>query len=315
MDEWPALPFEEWRETRDTLHMYTQVVGKLRLALSPFEPQWANVPLYLTARGLTTSPLPYGGRTFDAEFDLLGHELVMRTSTGQTERVALRPRPVADFYQDVMSALGRVDVNVTISATPSEVADPIPFAEDRTHETYDPAQVTRFFHVLSRVDVVFKEYRARFIGKTPPVHFFWGSFDLAVTRFSGRPVTPPADAGVIVRYGGDAEQICAGFWPGHDKSPIRPSSHTPTRNPMASRLRPSARRRRPGTTTWASSSFRTTPSARIRTRDAPCWTSSSQRTMPARRGSDGTPASFMASGPDSCRHAIEGTARLQADQG
>jgi hypothetical protein len=219
MDDWPALPFEEWRATRDTLHMYTQVVGKLRLALSPFEPQWANVPLYLTARGLTTSPIPYGRRTFDAEFDLLGHELVVRTSDGHTERVPLGPRPVADFYHDVMAALGRVNMDVTISATPSEVAAPIPFAEDRTHHAYDPEQVSRFFQLLSRVDVVLKEHRARFLGKTPPVQFFWGSFDLAVTRFSGRPLTPPADADVITRYGGDAEQICAGFWPGHDKFP------------------------------------------------------------------------------------------------
>jgi hypothetical protein len=219
MDEWPALPFEEFRATRDTLHMYTQVVGKLRLALSPFEPQWANVPLYLTARGLTTSPVPYGGRTFDAELDLLGHELAVRTSDGRTERVPLGPRPVADFYQDVMTALRCVDMDVTISARPSEVTNAIPFAEDRIHEAYDPEQVTRFFHVLSRADVVFKEHRARFRGKTPPVHFFWGSFDLAVTRFSGRPVKPPADADVITRYGGDAEQICAGFWSGHDRFP------------------------------------------------------------------------------------------------
>jgi hypothetical protein len=219
MDEWPALPFEEWRATRDTLHMYTQVVGKLRLALSPFEPQWANVALYVTARGLTTSPIPNRGRTFDAEFDLLDHELVVRTNDGRTERIPLGPKPVADFYHDVMAALESVDMGVAISATPSEVADPIPFAEDRTHHTYNAEQATRFFHVLSAVDVVFKEHRSHFVGKTPPVHFFWGSFDLAVTRFSGRSVTPPADADVITRFGGDAEQICGGFWPGHDRFP------------------------------------------------------------------------------------------------
>ena len=216
MDDWPALPYDDWRDTRDTFHMYTQVVGKIRLALSPFEPQWSNVPLYVTARGLTTSPVPDGLRTFDAEFDLVDHRLVLRTNDGGVEQLPLRPLAVADFYQEVMDALARLGIDVTISPGPSEVPDPIPFAEDRTHHAYEPADAKRFFHVLSRVDVVFKEHRARFAGKTPPVHFFWGSFDLAVTRFSGRPVTPPPGAGTIMRYGGDAEQICAGFWPGQD---------------------------------------------------------------------------------------------------
>ncbi|MDQ6854223.1 MAG: DUF5996 family protein, partial [Actinomycetota bacterium] len=217
MKAWPALPYPQWRDTCDTLHMYTQVVGKLRLALSPFEPQWANVPLYLTSRGLTTSPVPDGLRTFDAEFDLVGHELVLRTSDGGVERIPLRPRAVADFYSEVMDALRRLGVEVEISPGPSEVSDPIPFAEDRTHDAYDPAFANRFFHVLSQADVVFKEHRARFLGKTPPSHFFWGSFDLVVTRFSGRPVTPPPGAGPIERYGGDAEQICGGFWPGNER--------------------------------------------------------------------------------------------------
>jgi Family of unknown function (DUF5996) len=215
VEEWPALPYEEWRDTRDTLHMYTQVVGKIRLALSPFEPQWANVPLYLTARGLTTSPVPEGLRTFDAEFDLVDHRLVLRASDGGSEQLRLRPQTVAEFYADVMAALARLDLEVTISPGPSEVPDPIPFAEDRVHDSYDPAQTNRFFHVLSQVDVVLKEHRARFKGKTTPVQFFWGAFDLALFRFSGRPASPPPGADTIMRYGGDAEQICAGFWPGH----------------------------------------------------------------------------------------------------
>lgn len=219
MDAWPALPYADWRDTRDTLHMYTQVVGKIRLALSPFEPEWANVPLYLTARGLTTSPVPEGLRTFDVEFDLIGHELVLRTSDGGVERLPLRPQAVADFYGDVMNALSRLGVDVRISPGPSEVPDPIPFAEDRTHDSYDPAFANRFFHLLSQVDVVFKEHRARFLGKTPPSHFFWGSFDLVVTRFSGEPATPPPGAGPIERYGGDAVQICGGFWPGNEHFP------------------------------------------------------------------------------------------------
>ena len=215
MDEWPGLPYDEWRDTRDTLHMYTQVVGKIRLALSPFEPQWANVPLYVTARGLTTSPVPSGLRAFDIEFDLVDHRLVVRSSDGGVEQFRLRPRAVADFFADVIAALARLGVDVTISPGPSEVPDPIPFAEDRTHQSYEPEQANRFFRVLSAVDVVLKEHRSRFNGKAPPVHFFWGSFDLVGARFSGRSATPPPGADTITRYGGDAEQICGGFWPGH----------------------------------------------------------------------------------------------------
>jgi len=219
MDDWPALPYEDWRDTRDTLHMYTQVVGKIRLALSPFEPQWANVPLYLTARGLTTSTVPDGLRTFDVEFDLVDHRLVVRASDGGLEQLPLRPRAVADFYEDVMGALGRLGVDVTISPGPSEVPDPIPFAEDRVHHSYEPADAKRFFHVLSQVDVVLKEHRSGFNGKAPPVQFFWGTFDLVGARFSGRPAAPPPGSGTIGRYGGDAEQICGGFWPGQEGFP------------------------------------------------------------------------------------------------
>jgi hypothetical protein len=218
VDEWPALPYDEWRPTRDTLHMYTQVVGKLRLALSPFEPEWANVPLYVTARGLTTSTVPSGLRTFDAEFDFVDHQLVLRASDGGMERLPLHAQAVADFYAAVMEALGRLGFDVTISPGPSEVPDPIPFAQDRSHHSYDPEPVNRFFRVLSAVDVILKDHRSRFRGKTSPAQFFWGSFDIVVTRFSGRPVTPPADAR-ITRYGGDAEQICGGFWPGHPQFP------------------------------------------------------------------------------------------------
>jgi hypothetical protein len=218
MDEWPDLPYEEWQQTRATLHMYTQVIGKLRLALSPFEPEWANVPLYVTARGLTSSPIPFGLNTFDAEFDLIDHVLVLRSSEGGVERRPLGGA-VADFYEDVMRALARLGVDVTLSVVPSEVSDPIPFPEDRLHHTYNPAQANRFWHALSKIDVVLKEYRAQFRGKTTPVHFWWGSFDISVARFSGRPVTPRPGAGIIERFGGDAEQICAGWWPGHEQFP------------------------------------------------------------------------------------------------
>jgi uncharacterized protein DUF5996 len=214
---WPALPYEESRETRDTLHMYTQVVGKLRLALSPFEPEWANVPLYLTARGLTTSPMPIGVRTIDAEFDLIDHVLVLRTSDGGVERRPLGGA-VAGFYADVMSALTRLGVDVAISVVPSEVATAIPFPEDRTHATYVPEHARRFFDVLSQVDTVIKQHRAGFRGRTTQVHFFWGTFDLAVVRYSGRAMTPTG-TGVIERFGGDAEEICAGWWPGDARVP------------------------------------------------------------------------------------------------
>jgi hypothetical protein len=214
--DWPALPYADWRDTRDTLHMYTQVLGKLRLALSPFEPEWANVPLYVTARGLTTSAVPCGPGAFDAELDLIDHLLVIRATTGQVERRPLGGS-VADFYRDVMSALARLGIDVSISVLPSEVTHPIPFPEDFTHETYEPAQAEQFFRVLSKVDVVVREHRAGFRGRTSPVQFFWGTFDLALFRYSGNPVTPPADAGVIARYGADAEVICAGWWPGDER--------------------------------------------------------------------------------------------------
>jgi Family of unknown function (DUF5996) len=211
--EWPALPYAEWRATRDTLHMYTQVIGKLRLALSPFEPGWANVPLYVTARGLTTSPVPIGLRSFDAELDLHDHVLVLRTDDGRVERRPLGGA-VADFYGDVMDALRRMQIDVSISVLPSEVPDPIPFPEDRTHATYDPAQAERFHRTLSMVDLVMKEHRAQFRGRTSPVHFFWGSFDLALTRYSGRLIEPLQVPNPIMHFGTDAELICAGWWPG-----------------------------------------------------------------------------------------------------
>jgi len=218
LDGWPALPYEEWRPTRDTLHMYAQVVGKLRLALSPFEPEWANVPLYVTARGLSTSPIPVHLHTIDAEFDLIDHALTLRRSDGARERRPLGGS-VADFYNDVMAALRRMGVDVAISVVPSEVSDPIPFPDDRTHDTYIADHASRFFRALSAVDIVLKQYHARFRGRTTPVQFFWGTFDLAVTRYSGRPASAPPHAGVIARFGGDAEQICAGWWSGDERRP------------------------------------------------------------------------------------------------
>jgi len=218
MVEWPALPYLDWRDTRDTLHMYTQVIGKLRLALSPFEPEWANVPLYVTARGLTTSPMPVGLRSLEASFDFLDHELVLQTSDGKTVEWPLGGS-VADFYRDVVRAVSRLGVHKAISKVPSEVPDKTPFSDDHHHHTYEASQVRRFFEVLSMVDIVFREHHSKFRGKTTPVQFFWGSFDVALTRFSGKFTTPPQDRGFIARYGGDAEAICGGWWPGDERNP------------------------------------------------------------------------------------------------
>jgi uncharacterized protein DUF5996 len=216
MSDWPALPYEEWRETRDTLHMYAQVVGKLRLAFSPYEPQWGHVPLYLTARGLSTSRLPIGSRAIDVELDLLGHELVIRAADGSLERRPLGGA-VADFFADVIRILRGLNIDVAINVRPQEVSDPIPFPDDRTHDTYVPEQAARFFQALSLVDTAMKRYRAPFRGKTSPVQFFWGTFDLALARYSGRAVGPPPGAGLLRRVSGDAEQICAGWWPGDER--------------------------------------------------------------------------------------------------
>ena len=212
------LPYEEWRATRDTLHMYAQVIGKLRLALSPFEPEWGNVPFYVTARGLTTSPMPAGARALEAEFDLVSHELVLRTSSGEVQRRALGG-DVADFYEDVERMLRAWEIDVSIWPVPTEVSAPIPFREDHTHTTYNGAHANRFFNVLSQVDLVMKQHRARFRGRTTPVEFFWGTFDLALIRYSGRAVEPRPGAGLIERVGGDAEAICSGWWPGDERTP------------------------------------------------------------------------------------------------
>jgi hypothetical protein len=216
---WPELPYEAWKDTLETLHMKLQVIGKLRLALAPFEPQWQNVPLYLTARGLTTTPMASGSQIFQVDVDLIDHQVMVVTNQGDSRRIELKARPVAEFYRDLMAALRSLRIEVEISPRPSEVANPIPFAEDTTHFAYDPACVGRFFQVLSQIDIVLKEYRAPFRGKTSLVNFFWGSFDLALTRYSGRFIEPPKTGSIIMRKGADAEVICVGFWPGNEKVP------------------------------------------------------------------------------------------------
>jgi hypothetical protein len=218
-EKWPELPYAAWKDTLDTLHMNLQIVGKVRLALTPFEPQWNNVPLYLTARGLTTTPMASRGVIFEIDIDLIDHQVLIQTVGGETRRVVLTARPVADFYADFMANLSALGIAAEFRPIPSEVSDPIPFAEDAVHATYEPQWANRFWRVLSQVDLVLKAHRARFRGRTSPVQFFWGTFDLALTRFSGREVEPPPGAGIIRRMSADAEQICVGFWPGDQRYP------------------------------------------------------------------------------------------------
>lgn len=211
---WPALPLAEWRDTYATLHMWAQIVGKVRLVLSPRVNHFWEVPLYVTPRGLTTSAIPYGTRHFDLTFDFIAHKLLVMTSEGDLRRIALEPKSVADFYEELMSLLRELGLEVKIHARPDEVADPVPFAEDRVHATYNAEHAERFWRVLVQADRVFKEFRGRFLGKCSPVHFFWGSFDLAVTRFSGRRAPEREGADSITREAYSHECISHGFWPG-----------------------------------------------------------------------------------------------------
>lgn len=221
---WPDLPWAAWRDTALTLQLWTQIVGKVRLALTPWLNHGWQVPLYITARGLGTSAIPAGHDVLDIEFDFLDHRLVLRTSRGGTGEVALAPRSVADFHAAVLAELGRLGIDVRIDGMPNEFADPIPFAEDTVHAAYDAAAAARFWRALIQVDRVFKAFRTGFLGKASPVHFFWGSFDLAVTRFSGRraPLHPGGVPGLpddVTREAYSHEVSSAGFWPGNDAFP------------------------------------------------------------------------------------------------
>lgn len=211
---WPLLSLESWKDTCATLHMWTQIVGKVRLALTPLINHWWNVPLYVTARGLTTSRIPYGGTSFELWFDFIDHKLVLETSDGTVKTLELAPRSVADFYRQFMAMLQLAGIEVTIWTMPVEISDPIPFDQDTVHKSYDAKSVEKFWRILLSTDAVFNQFRSRFIGKSSPVHFFWGSFDLAVTRFSGHraPERPGADR--ITREAYSHEVISVGFWPG-----------------------------------------------------------------------------------------------------
>ena len=219
MNNWPDLPLAAWRDTRDTLHLWTQIVGKIRLAQTPWLNHGWHVALYVTTKGLRTSSIPHGERSFEIEFDFIQHRLEIRTDDGALERIDLKPRSVAEFYGAVMEVLLELKLPVTITERPSEIPDAIPFSQDRTHASYDPEYANRFWRVLAQVDRVFKHFRTGFLGKTSPVHFFWGSFDLAVTRFSGRkaprfPGRAPGLAAEVMQEAYSHEVSSAGFWPG-----------------------------------------------------------------------------------------------------
>ncbi|GEM_PF-19555 len=213
-DPWPALPLADWRETYETLHMWTQIVGKTRLALAPPVNHWWHVPLYVTPLGLTTSAMPYDDRSFEVEFDFLSHTLHVRTSDGAARLIALAPRSVADFYAEYLGTLSSLGLAVRIWPHPVEVPNPIPFPEDRTHASYDAAAVERFRRALVSAARALETFRSGFLGKVSPVHFFWGSFDLAVTRFSGRRAPPRPGADRITREAYSHEAVSVGFWPG-----------------------------------------------------------------------------------------------------
>jgi hypothetical protein len=223
-EPWPALPADGWRETYGTLQRWTQIVGKVRAARSPWINHSWHVTLYVTARGLTTSPIPAGGKAFQIDFDFIDHRLHVLTTGGEVRSLALRPRSVADFYRELMAALGELGVGTVIDRRPNELEDAVPFDQDEAHTTYDPGAANRFWRALVCAERVFTAFRARFVGKCSPVHFFWGAFDLAVTRFSGRPA-PRHPGGVphlpdwVVREAYSHEVCSAGFWPGDRRYP------------------------------------------------------------------------------------------------
>jgi hypothetical protein len=217
--DWPSLVWDDWEATADTLHMWTQIVGHTRLALCAPQNHWWHVTLYVTPRGLTTGPIPYrfpdGTETFDVEFDFIEHRLVIRVSSGPVKSLQLQQESVADFYHKYMGGLASLGIQVQIHSVPDEVANPIPFATDTVHKSYDSDAAHRFWRILMQSSIVFHEFQESWIGKASPVHFFWGSFDLAVTRFSGRPARERPGADAVTREAYSQEVISFGFWPGN----------------------------------------------------------------------------------------------------
>ncbi len=226
-EAWPALPLDAWRDTCDTLHMWTQIVGKVKLELCPFVNEWWEVPLQLTARGLTTMTIPFAQGAFAIDFDFVDHNLYIRTSDGAVKALPLIPRSVADFYSEFMAMLGSLGIKANLNTRPQQFQPVIPFEQDREHAAYDPESVGKWWRILTRVGVVLEKYRAGFSGKSSPVQFYWGDFDLCVTRFSGKPSEPPKGANRRGRFTEDEENITVGFWPGGKKYP-KPAFYSST---------------------------------------------------------------------------------------
>jgi hypothetical protein len=223
-DVWPEIPYPKWRETAATLQLWTQIAGKIRLSLTPWVNHSWQVPLYVTARGLGTSPISFGNEVFEMEFDFVDRRLIVRDSRGEARELPLEPQSVADFHRRVMVLLSDMGISVAINEMPNEVPNPIRFSEDNIHASYDADAAHRFWRALIQADRIFKLFRSAFLGKVSPVHFFWGSFDLAVTRFSGRraPLHPGGVPGLpdaITREAYSHEVSSAGFWPGNDAFP------------------------------------------------------------------------------------------------
>jgi Family of unknown function (DUF5996) len=211
-DTWPALPLDEWQDTYDTLHMWTQIVGKVRLGLAPRQNHWWNCALYVNTRGLATSPIPYRGQAFELNFNFIDHRLELRTSSDTKRAISLKPKTVAEFYRELFSTLREAGIVTQINPKPQEVPNPIPFDEDQTHRSYDPEYANRFWRILLGTDSALKEFRARFIGKSSPVHLFWGSLDLCGTRFNG--CRAPERKGIISSEAYSHECSSVGWWPG-----------------------------------------------------------------------------------------------------
>jgi hypothetical protein len=221
---WPSLRYEEWKDTYATLHLWTQIAGKYRLILSPWLNHSWHATFYLTSRGITSSPIPYRSIQFQLDFDFLSHRFLILASDGSMEMIELRPRSVADFYREVLAKMNNLGIDTRIHGAPNEVAVPIPFDQDEKHASYDPDYASRWWRIQLSIDRVFKEFRAQFIGKCSPVHLFWGAFDLAVTRFSGRtapehPGNVPHLPDRVAKEAYSHEVSSAGFWPGSEQAP------------------------------------------------------------------------------------------------